>query len=121
MKYEKEILKSYEDPRFMHSREGRTIRMLAEYYHPQASLKKNRIYNTIVFFGSARSISSKDYKDKMKNLLILQKNGKNVDEEIRLLKKLEFTSKYYDATVEFARRISEWSKSLSSMTRIVIF
>lgn len=120
MKNEKSLLKSYEDPIFMNGREGRTIRMLAEYYHPQATLKKNRIYNTIVFFGSARSISSEGYEKKMKNLVELQANGEDVDEQIRLLTKLKFTSKYYDATVELAKKISEWSKSLSTDNKVYV-
>ncbi|MER3328334.1 MAG: lysine decarboxylase, partial [Candidatus Kapaibacterium sp.] len=120
MKYEKEIIKAYEDPSFMHSKEGRTIRILSEYYLPQASLKKNRIYNTIVFFGSARSISTEDYKKKMESLLELDGSRQDVKEEIRLLKKLEFTTKYYDAAVEFAKKISEWSKSLSTDNKVYV-
>ena len=120
MKYEKELLKAYEDPSFMHSKEGRTIRMLSEYYHPQASLKKNRIYNTIVFFGSARSISTEDFNNRMKNLIELKDSGQDVDEQIRMLKKLEFTAKYYDAAVEFAKKISEWSKSLSTDNKVYV-
>lgn len=120
MKYEKDLLKAYEDPTFINSREGRTIRMLSEYYHPQATLKKNRIYNTIVFFGSARSISSEDYNMRMKKLIKLQKSGEEVEAQINKLKKLEFTSRYYDITVEFAKKISEWSKSLSTDNKIYV-
>lgn len=120
MKIKKEILKAYEDPNFINSKEGRTLRILSEYYHPQAALKKNRIYNTVVFFGSARSISSDDYSKRMTNLLDLKKSGKDVDEKISLLKKLKFTTKYYDATVEFSKKVSNWSKTLSVDNKVYV-
>lgn len=120
MKIKKDILKAYEDPNFIHSKEGRTLRILSEYYHPQAALKKNRIYNTVVFFGSARSISSEDYSKRMEKLIELKDSGQDVDEEIRLLKKLKFTSKYYDASVEFAKKVSNWSKTLSVDNKVYV-
>lgn len=120
MKYKKNLVKAYEDLNFIHSREARTFRMMAEYYHPQAALKKNRIYNTIVFFGSARSVSTEDYELKMAKLIEISEKGEDVAEEIRLLKKLKFTSQYYDATVELARLVSEWSKTLSSDNKVYV-
>lgn len=47
-------LKAYNDPDFMNSREGRTIRILSEYIQPEAKFEKNEINHTVVFFGSAR-------------------------------------------------------------------
>lgn len=120
MKYKKDIFKAYEDPIFINSREGRTLRILSEYYHPQATLKKNRIYNTIVFFGSARSISSEDYKIRLNNLLELKEAGEDVENEIIKLKKLEFTTKYYDESVILSKKISEWSKTLTPDNKVYV-
>lgn len=120
MKFKNDILKAYEDPIFMNSREGRSLRILSEYFHPQSSLKKNRIYNTIVFFGSARSISSEDYNLRLSKLETLKNNGENVDVEISKLKKLEFTTKYYDKTVLLSKKISEWSKTLTPDNKIYV-
>ncbi len=47
-------LKAYKDPEFINSREGRIIRIMSEYIHPESEFKKNGIYHTVVFFGSAR-------------------------------------------------------------------
>ena len=88
MEINKNILKAYENPEFMNSREGRTLRILSEYFHPQAVLKKNRIYNTVVFFGSARSISSEDYEKKLTELEKKQKNGKDVSDELKKVKSI---------------------------------
>ena len=38
---------------FLGSSQGRSIRILSEYYGPLQKLKRNKIVDTIVFFGSA--------------------------------------------------------------------
>lgn len=45
---------AYENPEFLDSPDGRSIRILAEYNEPLARFRKERIQDTIVFFGSAR-------------------------------------------------------------------
>ena len=44
----------YTDNDFLNSPDGRTIRILSEYFGPFQRLRKNNIKDTIVFFGSAR-------------------------------------------------------------------
>ena len=44
----------HENQEFMQSTPARPIRILAEYIHPLAQLKKEGIGDTIVMFGSAR-------------------------------------------------------------------
>ncbi|HSF25497.1 MAG TPA: hypothetical protein VLE20_14825, partial [Blastocatellia bacterium] len=41
---------------FLKSREARVIRILSEYLEPHTRLRQQRIRDTIVFFGSARSL-----------------------------------------------------------------
>lgn len=45
---------AYENAAFLDSSEGRSIRILAEYTEPMARFRKQRIEDTVVFFGSAR-------------------------------------------------------------------
>jgi uncharacterized protein (TIGR00730 family) len=45
---------AYENPAFLNSPDGRIIRILAEYTEPLARFKRERIQDTVVFFGSAR-------------------------------------------------------------------
>lgn len=47
-------VKSYRNPRFMHSPEARELRILAEYLEPKTRLAAEGVEDTIVFFGSAR-------------------------------------------------------------------
>jgi hypothetical protein len=39
---------------FLGSPQGRSVRILSEYYGPLQKINNNKIYDTIVFFGSAR-------------------------------------------------------------------
>ena len=45
---------AYENPEFLNSPDGRLIRILAEYQEPMARFRRERIQDTVVFFGSAR-------------------------------------------------------------------
>ena len=45
---------AYENPNFLNGPEGRLIRIVAEYSEPLARFRRERIQDTVVFFGSAR-------------------------------------------------------------------
>src|SRR2546421_4932581 len=45
---------AYENPQFLNSPDGRGLRILAEYQEPLARFRRERIQDTVVFFGSAR-------------------------------------------------------------------
>lgn len=119
-------LKAFENQKFLCSREARTIRILSEYLHPEQYLSKYNIRNTIVFFGSARSISSVDYKNRKNAALDKLSKAKDDNEihalqaELKKLSKLEFTTKYYDDGVKLAKKLSDWSKTLRYEDRFYI-
>ncbi len=45
---------SYANPTFVNSADGRLLRIIAEYIEPLARFRRERIQDTVVFFGSAR-------------------------------------------------------------------
>src|SRR5579875_1307022 len=45
---------AYENSAFLNSPDGRIIRILSEYSEPLARFRRERIRDTVVFFGSAR-------------------------------------------------------------------
>jgi uncharacterized protein (TIGR00730 family) len=51
---------AYENPEFLNSPDGRLVRILSEYQEPMARFRRERIQDTVVFFGSARFISLDD-------------------------------------------------------------
>ena len=78
---------AYSDRRFLDSEDARPLRILAEYLKPLQVFRRERIRETIVFFGSAR----------------LREDGP--------------LGHYYDQARELARIVTEWSKSLPAKSR----
>jgi uncharacterized protein (TIGR00730 family) len=75
---------AYESKEFLHSDDGRPLRILAEYIAPLQAFRHARVRDTIVFFGSAR----------------LRPDGP--------------LGRYYAEARELARLVTVWSKNLSS-------
>ena len=57
----------YYNPDFLGSPQGRSVRILSEYYGPLQRLKRKKIADTIVFFGSARTPSKEDAQAALDN------------------------------------------------------
>ena len=94
---------------FLGSPQGRSVRILSEYYGPLKKIKKNKIYDTIVFFGSARIKSKDEAKDYLKKLA----TSNSDKEKIRAKKDLEMSRYYEDARV-LSYKLTKWSKNLKS-------
>src|SRR5438105_279463 len=45
---------AYKNPQFLDSPDGRILRILSEYQEPLARFRRQKIQDTVVFFGSAR-------------------------------------------------------------------
>jgi hypothetical protein len=58
----------YYDENFLGSMSGRPLRILSEYLGPLSTLQRNKVKDTIVFFGSARFKPKSEYYTKAKNL-----------------------------------------------------
>jgi uncharacterized protein (TIGR00730 family) len=102
--------KAYENDEFLASPDARALRILAEYLEPMERFEHYDIRDTVLFFGSARLIAEADAKAA---LAAAEKAGKGVKAAQRQLE----MSKYYEATRELARRITEWSKGLKDHDR----
>ena len=55
MKKPPKPLKAYENLEFLKSDDARNLRILSEYLEPLTRLKKHKVNNTVLFFGSARA------------------------------------------------------------------
>lgn len=120
-----EPVRAYKNMEFITSSDGRIIRILAEFLEPKHRFEKNKIYDTIVFFGSARTKSPEEAKKALETVQkrIAQVAGEPdsaLQEELDYAKKQLFMANYYDDAVELARRLTEWSKSLDSVYRFVV-
>src|SRR5882672_12182268 len=63
---------AYLNPDFLNSPDGRIMRILAEYAEPLARFRREKIQDTVVFFGSARFAS---LPDAQQALTLLEKTG----------------------------------------------
>lgn len=108
------IGKAYENLDFIHGRDGRALRILAEYMEPAARFAEYDIADTIVFFGSARILPE---DEATKHVDAARKHGGDVEAAERALK----MSVYYEAARTLAYRLTEWSKTLEgSKKRFVV-
>src|ERR1700682_2054965 len=113
----------HEDLKFLQSTPARPLRILAEYIHPYAQLRKEGIADTIVMFGSAR-IESREVTEARYTSLkmlaiskILSASGAKHRAAIRRAKSLLEMSRYYEEARELSRRITAWALTLGSKPR----
>ena len=102
--------KAYKNLDFINSPDARAIRILSEYLEPATRFREFKIKDTVVFFGSARVPSPEESEAA---LAAAKESGEGVAEAERGAEMV----KYYEATRELARRLTEWSKSLESSGR----
>jgi len=81
---------AYHNESFLDSDDARPLRILAEYLEPLDRLRNERVHDTIVFFGSAR----------------LRPDGP--------------LGHYYKDARELAKKLTEWSQTLSGDRRFVV-
>jgi hypothetical protein len=117
---------AYENPDFLDSPDGRTLRILAEYNEPMARFRRERIQDTVVFFGSARfralDVASHEL-ELLDNTGSVQpapeseqpaRAGESETSELRH-KRAEAAvemARYYEDARSLARLMTEWSKNL---------
>ena len=92
---------------YLTSREGRIIRVLSEFSEPKHRFEKQGIEDTIVFFGSARTLPTKTAKSNLKKI----KAQKRVPAtKLKQAERDLVMSKYYEDAKELSRRLSLWLK-----------
>src|ERR1700730_12923738 len=83
-------LPAYRNEEFLDTPDARPLRILSEYLYPLSHFKNEKISDTIVFFGSARTFES------------------------------GASGRYYTEARQLAHRITEWSVNLEERNRFVV-
>jgi len=78
---------AYRNREFLDGPEGRSLRILSEYLYPLSHFRRERVHDTVVFFGSAR------------------------------LMEMGPLGRYYNEARELARRLTAWSDALPDSDR----
>lgn len=117
--------KAYDNRAFLHSSEGRMIRIMAEYSYPKQHFQKNNIENAIIFFGSARIKSLEQYNAEFQrlSLKVEKAEGQEKDDLQKKLNAFELQGQvcqYYDDAVELAKMFTEWSADFPTKTKFHI-
>jgi len=114
----------YLNSEFLKSPGARTLRILAEYIEPASRLRRLAVRDTIVFFGSARSTAPELAAAELESARAAMKHNDapTDDEQVRLARAEQATklARYYYDAMELARRITEWSKSLTGHHHFII-
>ena len=122
---------AYENSSFLNSPDGRVIRILSEYSEPLARFRRERIQDTVVFFGSARFRALDEASHELE---LLENTGSRqpAPEEEQPARRPELEegtaselqrrraeaavemAKYYEDARKLAYMLTEWSKALKS-------
>lgn len=102
-------VKAYQNLEFLNSPPARTIRILAEMLEPATRLRKYQIQNTVVFFGSARTLPQ---EQALRNLKDIERKAKrNPSAHKNQLKQAEavlMMSRYYEDAVQLSAKLTRW-------------
>ena len=103
-------VKAYLKDSFLTSSDARPLRILSEYLEPKSRFDHYRIDDTIVFMGSARTVSREQAEAEVR---AAERDAGSLERaRLRLA-----MSRYYEDARELARRLTEWSKQLEDQGR----
>src|SRR5215831_2731147 len=117
---------AYLNPEFLNSPDGRLLRIMSEYSEPLSRFRREKIQDTVVFFGSARFGGMDDAQEKLSALQApgssaapasspsqagaqvsadLQTSLKHADTRVQM-------ARYYEDARQIARMLTQWTLTL---------
>lgn len=120
------IEKAYKNMDFLNSPAARSIRVLCELKEPKERFRQARVFDTVIFFGSARARPLKEAKDQLAFARRELDTARGEAERARLEKlvtkaeRIVRLSRYYDDTVELARKVTEWDMQRKGARRYYV-
>jgi predicted Rossmann-fold nucleotide-binding protein len=117
--------KAYQDPDFLLGEDGRIVRVLSEYLEPASRLAKQRVKDTVVFFGSARIRPREESMRQLEELRRLQKSRRAKkmpsEDDIARAERAVYLSRYYEDASTLAQLIVRWARTLDGgLKRLMI-
>jgi uncharacterized protein (TIGR00730 family) len=109
---------AYHDLEFLDSSEARPIRILAEYLEPLKRFRTENIQDTVVFFGSARTLSREGAERELARLGTDEaKKAADYEAALRRGQKALEWSRFYEDARRLAHMLTTWSLSLEEPRR----
>jgi uncharacterized protein (TIGR00730 family) len=109
---------AYENETFLKGPDGRPLRILAEYAEPLARFRREKIQDTVVFFGSARFHSLSSAQGAAQRLdppVSQQSPAKPAPEQVQAAYRAQRAvdmARYYEDARRLANMLTTWSRTL---------
>eukprot|EP01057_Protomagalhaensia_wolfi_P002029 Protomagalhaensia_wolfi_Nauph_80__2028@NODE_2289_length_1138_cov_128_637853_g1789_i0_p1_GENE_NODE_2289_length_1138_cov_128_637853_g1789_i0NODE_2289_length_1138_cov_128_637853_g1789_i0_p1_ORF_typecomplete_len359_score41_73Lysine_decarbox/PF03641_14/1_8e25LDcluster4/PF18306_1/8_1e03LDcluster4/PF18306_1/2_5e13_NODE_2289_length_1138_cov_128_637853_g1789_i0451121 len=111
------VLRAFENPDWLRSRDARLVRIMSEFMETQGRLRQHRIFGSVVFFGSARLKSPEQWTEayikaeaelEESNDPDTKQRAERTLAQLRRVKNLSF--EFYDKVTRLAQLVSEWAQ-----------
>ncbi len=110
---------AYENNKFLNSPDARILRILSEYAEPLARFRRERIQDTVVFFGSARFHSLSEAQAALE---VLERPGSSQpappeeQDMVRARAAVEM-ARYYEDARSLSHQLTQWAMKIPSRRR----
>lgn len=108
--------KAYKNLSFLNSPDARHIRVLCEFVEPGRRFRRQRVRDTIVFFGSARTLSPEKAAEQLEAAQAAVAADPNPSEAahaaLRMAERAVKHARFYADAVQLSARLTEWSEAL---------
>jgi hypothetical protein len=106
---------AYKNLRFLESADARALRILSEYFDPQAHLRKAGVQHTVVFFGSARVRPREEALQLLREVEARSKEtpAAALQAELKRARMGVHMSRYYEAARELSRLVTAWAMKVN--------
>ncbi len=115
------LLKAYNNPEFLNSPPARIIRVMTEMVEPESRFRKYHVWNTVVFFGSSRTIRKKEAQQNLKAIENRMKQSTKKSASMKLrheaARRSLIMSQYYEDAVRLSEKLTRWFLSLGEKGR----
>lgn len=117
-------VKAYKNEEFLNSPSARLIRIMSEMVEPATRFRKQGVKDTIVFFGSARTLSKRAALENLKKLETKINRYKSQPSDLKRqyekAKRILAMSRYYEDAVNLAEKLTRYFKTLERKGRNVM-
>ncbi|MBF0216088.1 MAG: LOG family protein [Candidatus Omnitrophica bacterium] len=112
----KKLVKAYNNWDFLNGPDARIVRVLAEMVEPATRFRKLGIRNTVVFFGSARTLPADTAMSNLRAVEAKMRQVKKVSPKLKenyhtAMRNLK-TSRYFEDASDLSEKLALWFKQL---------
>jgi len=105
-------IKAYKNIDFLNSPAARTIRVMTEMVEPSDRFRRHHLWNTVVFFGSARTLPKKDAVRNLRQIEArvkqTRKPSRRLNTEFEMARRTLTMSGYYEDAMRLSEKLARW-------------